>query len=226
MSGDVSWQLNAARGNLQCGDLRASLDARTPARGLFDVRLTDRLPEGCGFLGVGIDAAAPDTLADLYHRGGDLIARYRQSLQRGFAAEVYWRAGLLHVGGGRFPYCDLLVSVETQLLDSHPLLVAQTWLPLAAGRDVLQGKDYCVARLADAAVSYIELCHPADALGQALQPYASGLRLTTRLFGLPLEKGVILRSRLRGLFVSRADDELVARAALADFASLPPPLTA
>ncbi|HQU45056.1 MAG: hypothetical protein B7Z73_12305 [Planctomycetia bacterium 21-64-5] len=225
MSGDVSWQLNGTRGNLRCGDLCASLDALTPARGLFDVHSAGRWFAGCEFLGVGIDAAAPDTLADFYHRGGDLIARYRQTPQRVFAVEVYWRAGLLPLGDGRFPYCDLLVSVETQLLHSHPLVVAQTRLAPAAGEDVIQGRDYCVARLADAAVSYVELCHPADALGQELQAAHEGVLLTTRLLGQPLEKGVILRSRLRGLFVSQADDDLAARAALADFASLPPPLT-
>lgn len=223
MSGAASWQLSGNEARLRCGELTASLDARAPRRGLHQVEWRGRRFEGSRLLAVMLDATNAETLADLYQRGGDLIARYGQTTERPFAVQAYWRASVISAGDDRFACCDLLVSVETQLLDSRPLVDAAS--ELARSTDVVQGPSYCLARLADNDVSYIELDHPDDALERTVEHSASGVRWVTRLFGQSLEKGVILRSRLRGLLVPRAGDEAFARHALDEFAALPPPLT-
>jgi hypothetical protein len=225
MAGSVSWQLNGTRATLRCGDLSATLDGRLPARGLYDVSLAGTTLADGQFLGLDIDATGEAVLADFYQRGGDLIARYAQTTQRVFAIVAYWRAGCLELNNASHPYVDLVVSVETSLLDSRPWLVATSKLSAALDRWVSAPAGYEVARLTHTALSYIEIRHPDDALTASLSTRGEQAELSTRLFGQPLEKGVILRSRLRGLFVPREGDETLARAALAQFAALPLPLT-
>lgn len=227
MPGKVSWQLNAGQASLVCGELRGSLDSRSPRHGLHDVSLRQRRLANSHFLGIDLDAAGSEVLTDLYQRGGDLIARYAQTPGRPFGVMVYWRAGLISIGSGEHPYVDLLVSVETSLLESRPRLEVHTRLARSAA-EVTSHQDvgYCLAQFPDTAASYIEMYHPDDALTTSTNSTSDGMQITTRLFGQPLEKGVILRSRLRGVFVPVRDGECLAQAALADLAVSPPPLTA
>ena len=226
MPGKISWQLNGAQADLVCGELRGAFDARAPRHGLCDVSLDERRLVNSRFLGIDIDAAPPNVVADLYQRGGDLVARYAQTPERPFGVLVYWRAGLLSIDSVEHPFVDLLVSVETSLLESRPRLQALTRLALPADQAIsCHELRYCHARFLDAATSYIELCHPDDALTTSHESAGGVVQVTTRLFGQPLEKGVILRSRLRGLFVPIDNAESLAQAALAQFAAAPPPLT-
>ena len=224
MSGNVSWQLNESQAVLRCGELAAALDARRPQQGLHDLVWRDQRLSDARLLSLALDPAGGDSLADFYQRGGDLIARYDQTGERPFAVQVYWRASLTSVDNHKFSCCDLLVSVETQLLDGRPVLDAISRLARLAG-EMVEGPHYFVARLADSELSYIELYHPDDGLERSVVADESGVQLTTRLFGQPLEKGVILRSRLRGLLVPQANDEAIAGRALDAFVALPPPLT-
>src|SRR5487761_1165762 len=220
MSGNISWQLSGNQASLVCGELRASLDARAPRHGLHDVSLGDRTLGNSWFLGVDVDAGGPDVLTDFYQRGADLIERYVETADRLFAAVVYWRAGLAPSGAVQYPYVDLLVSVETSLLDSLPRLQAQTRAALRI--DELSSNSspfYRIGRFKDAAASYLELYHPDDALTTSSGPTPDAMRWSTQLFRQPLEKGVLLRSRLRGLFLPGTDAESFAPAALDEFAA-------
>lgn len=225
MPDDVSWELNEDLAILQCGALRASINVRLPGRGLHGVTLEQRPLRGCQFLGVAIAAEHADAIDDFYVRGGDLIVRYSQTDDRPYAVAVYWRAWRSGSGSNSIPHIDLLVSVETSLLDSSPRLEAQTWLAIPASAVTLSPAHYAIGRLSDPATSYIEIRHPDDALLPNVRPAVNGVRLATILFGQPLEKGVILRSRLRGLFVPHGDEAPRAETAVDDFASAPPPLT-
>jgi len=226
MPDKVSWRLNGAQANLVCRELRGAIDARAPRHGLCNVSLDERRLVKSNFLGIDIDAGDPHVLADLYQRGGDLVARYAQTPARPFAVLVYWRAGLISIDSGKYPYVDLLVSVETSLLESRPRLQAHTRLARSVVEIISrEGLSYCLARFPDEATSYIELCHPDDALTTSHEPTDDGAKVTTRLFGQPLEKGVMLRSRLRGLFVPAGDADSLAQAALVQFGASPPPLT-
>ena len=70
------------------------------------------------------------------------------------------------------------------------------------------------------------MVHPLDFVESGLTPSADGaLRWTTRLFQGRLEKGVILRSRLKALIASRSHDIATAALCYRDFAASEPPLT-
>jgi hypothetical protein len=83
-----------------------------------------------------------------------------------------------------------------------------------------------IFRLAGSQSSYVEMVHPADFNESMLRRSPSGeTELSHRLFAGRLEKGVILRSRIRAIFVPRDSDAALARACYADFAAAEPVLT-
>jgi hypothetical protein len=86
----------------------------------------------------------------------------------------------------------------------------------------------CLLRPIGTGPSYIEMVHPADFRQTTFQwttDSAPEVRLAHRLFVERLEKGVILRSRIRGLFVPRSHDAELARSEYRRFAASEPPLT-
>ncbi len=235
MTSEVAWRLDAQFANLRCGPLAASVDLFTPSQGLTGLRLHEQPLAGWQLLGVEIeslDAQTGATLVDHYQRGGDLVATYEQTPTRPFRVQVYWRAALLLLDGNELPAIDLLVSTQTNLLDSRPALTAASLAPKCETVEVAsatQWDNVLLGRLfrpAGLDVSYTELVHPADFRGAELTSLPDGSqRLVTRLFRGALEKGVILRARVRGVFLPRNDDEAMSAAALADFTRQPPPLT-
>lgn len=225
MSRDVFWRPTAAAASLDCGPLHAALDPLAPSGGLAHVSYDGVSLEPSIFLGIEIAVDNPAALTDCYQRGGDFIARYAQTDERPFAAVVYWRASLLDFEGAAYPHVDLVVSVETSLLDSRPLLAATSHLPATAAGELSCHDGFLLARFEGAALSYAEMCHPDDSIAASVETCSDRTVWKTRLFGQPLEKGVILRSRLRGLFVPRANDQEAARLALAEFTASAPPLT-
>jgi hypothetical protein len=226
MPRDATWEVHADRALLLCGSLRAVINVKQPARGLHDLSLDQQRLADCEFLGIAIETQRSDALTDCYPRGGDLIVRYAQTADRPYAVEVYWRAGLIPIAAARHPYVDLVLSVQTSLLDSHPELESRTSLAMpAADATWNSSTNDLLVRFPSLGLSYVELIHPDDALTPTLAATAGGVTLTTRLFGQPLEKGVILRSRLRGIFVPLKDDRAIAAEAFRQFAVAPPPLT-
>jgi hypothetical protein len=78
---------------------------------------------------------------------------------------------------------------------------------------------------------YIEMVQPNDCARRiirepAAEPSVPGMILSTRygLFGHDLEKGVVLRARLRGLWIRSKTPEVDARARYEQFVREPPPL--
>lgn len=233
MPGDVVWRQDGAQATLVCGPWQARVDALRPTAGLTEVSYGGVPLAESSFLGVDINVDAPTVAADCYQRGGDFIARYLQTNLRPFAIVVYWRVGWFEHGGHEYPRIDLVVSVETSLLDSRPQLSAVTNLRLDTGALVYSGDGYLLAPFRKPALRYAEICHPDDSISTLIETIAQPastshlehVRCVTPLFGQPLEKGVILRSRLRGLFIPGEGSEAVARAARDELAGSPPPLT-
>jgi hypothetical protein len=225
MAGDVSWQLSATRATLSCGPLRATFDALLPAKGIAGATYDGVPLAGLQFLGLDIAVGDPAFLTEFYQRGRDLIVRYAQTSERVFAVTAYWRAGLLDIGGSLHPHVDLIVSVETSLLDSRPLLSTKSILHTVGEKRLRIQAGRVLCQFDEPAVTYCEMCHPEDLISPSAATTDRTVEVTTLLFGLPLEKGVILRSRLRGLFAPHQDDEQVVQAALAEFAAEAPPLT-
>ena len=77
-------------------------------------------------------------------------------------------------------------------------------------------------------LTYVEMIHPADFQHDAVgedNPEGRTLRITHHLFRTNLEKGVILRARVRGVFLSQQNDAKVVAQCYARFAAADPPLS-
>jgi len=128
---------------------------------------------------------------------------------------------------------DLVISVRTELLQTPVDVQMQTRLPAdeVLARDGSQwapavdsSAGCTLFRLTGEPLSYLEMIHPDDARGTMIGGQGGSTAVTHSLFGSPLEKGVILRARLRGMLLPREHDTVRAAAAYADFAEAAPPL--
>ncbi len=147
---------------------------------------------------------------------------------------------------------ELIVSVQTPLLDKDPVLSVCSCLPERDPLSLRDAKSEAFAPLernhdGNATLTptdsigclvakfphpvkqlYVEMIHPADFARidvESLNDSAGSSRWTHRLFPQRLEKGVILRSRLRGLFFPQTAAAAKLAAAYRQFAASPPPLT-
>jgi len=240
--------------SLRLGPLCAAMDLRRLAAGLAAVSLDHRSLPGTGLLGVELPApctAHATAIDDSLVRGPDLVVTCQETDSWPIRVDLVWRA-VAPQAPRRWPLVlDLIASVRTERLDSRPALAVQTSIPacavlrladaqparfqpLEAAADAPQrldpaGGPGCVLfRLREADLSYVEMIHPADFRGDELvacgDPQASW-RLRHRLFPEPLEKGVILRARVRGLFCPRDGDQRMAAESYAAFAGSDPPLS-
>jgi hypothetical protein len=241
------WQLDGYQARLALGGgLSGNVDLLQPAAGL-QFHWQNRIHIVA--LGVELPPVKPSeagALIDAWVRGGDLVATYSQGEKR--RGQIYWRVQSCDdAAAASVPTLELIASVQTSLLDSDPALGVRS---LVAAQEVLRLTDdpngrldvihfdeggatsvaasstpACfVFRLGE--MSYLEMVHPVDFTGSSLQRLPDGqIELSHRLFRGRLEKGVILRSRLRGLFVPREQDAALARRCYASFAASEPPLT-
>jgi hypothetical protein len=249
MADSTHWELQPPHARLRVADLTASLDLLRPQRGLHDAHRGQRLLPGLSMLGVEpdpIDHTAP-VVADAYTRGRDLVVTYTATAPRFVRTQVYWRVAECFPSGV-LAAIDMQVSVQTSSWDSDPQVLAESTLPsgqvlrLLAGdgrnlagwspapveqRESSHSVPSCwLARLPGGETSYAEMVHAADVGRDELAGITESLlRLRHCLFVDPLEKGVILRARLRGLLLPRVHDTELAGAAYAEFLEAKPPLT-
>ncbi len=159
--------------------------------------------------------------------------------------QVIWRAG--QTGSGH-PCLDAVISVGTQLLSAcsrlhllsqvpaSKILVPEglaataspVWktLALASGGPLSVEASCALVRLPGETWSYAEMTHPSDPAECEVASCADTGRAALRheLFSGSLEKGVILRARLRGVFLPRESDCDAASAAFAEWTAAAPPL--
>ena len=106
-------------------------------------------------------------------------------------------------------------------------------VPAAEAISPLDSQAGCfIARFASNPLSWLEMVHPADfhgsraSLGDSSSiPGHHSLGLVHDLFAQRLEKGVILRARVRGALVGRENDAACATAAFRKFSASEPALT-
>jgi len=211
------------------------MDLLTPRKGLNELYWREQSLADWQILGVefeSLDSQTTTALVDGYQRGGDLVATYASTPTRPFRVQIYWRATLSHLDSNELPIVDLQLSVQTDQLDGRPALTTAGRLPKCETLDIVDtlGRDNPprgrLFRPAGFDFSYAELIHPADFRGAELKSLSDGVQfLVARLFGGELEKGVILRARVRGVFLPRRGDLALAALVFADFARQPPPLT-
>jgi hypothetical protein len=233
--------------------LAARLDLTRPADGLLDIAVGAMPWHATRLLGVVV-APLPQDAADAptesHVRGADLVVAYEASAHRPVRVDALWRAVAPAAGDQFLAAADLIVSVRTDLLDSRPELGVQSVLPACeivrlTARDPIAGEALPHPENAPAAfgrenglgcllfrppghdLSYAEMVHPADFQRDELHCGAPGsreVRVVHQLFSMSLEKGVILRARVRGVFVPRRDDARIAAECYAAFAAADPPL--
>jgi hypothetical protein len=229
MPDGAAWKLAAAEARLDFAGLLATVDLSRPQLGLCGLEYRGRRLESTALLGVELPSSKVPPISDVYVRQSDLIVTYTQTPELPFRVQIYWRTAF---GPEQQPAIDLQISVQTSLLDSQPQVTTATLLPDAALRHfAIDGADapgrhgYDLVRPADHEVSYVEMLHPADdpAGSSAIQASADG-GIRHRLFASFLEKGVILRARLRGVLLPRQRDAELAAEAYRLFLAAPPPL--
>ena len=246
-----TWFLEPPNARLTLERLSATIDLHRPDLGLSRLNADQNPFAGASLLGLACRAnGAPlGELAESYQRGHDLIAVFRQPPNQAVRVDAVWRAAMESRVAVVRGLVDLIVSVQTDLLDSCPEVVVCSaipsaevlrptdagWLkieldsevnttPLRITRD--EGPGCLVFRVPDADFTYAEMVHPADF--QESQLSGSGnvstRHVSHRLFVERLEKGVILRGRVRGILVDRRDDLRLAAECYAAFAEAEPPL--
>jgi hypothetical protein len=238
------WRLTDHSATFESPELAGRINTLEPWQGWHGIAVRGNLLP-CSVLQIDLrELVAPNRLPlDLYTRGCDLVATYAASESRNVQTQLYWRG--VDFAGARG--LEVILSAQTHLLDSRPALATLSHLPegdvLAAvdgdeptpvevpesGRIEFPPSDprtLLLIRPHGADYSYAEMVYPADFAGAALQRRGESLRISQQLFPDRLEKGVIRRGRLCGLFLPRADDVSTARSAWQAFLAEPLPLTA
>ena len=244
---ETVWQLTGHAAAVRLKEFHAAVDLARPGDGLTEVLVAGRRLAGARLLGIaapaiaGADNGRP---SECFVRGPDLAVAYEESGQWPVCVDAVWRTTAPTPADNFLAAVDLIVSVRTPLLDSHPELVVQSvvpsgevlrllpaadWAALAAPATVAppSGAGCLLFRIPDSDLTYVEMVHPADFQHDELGWDASGgdmLCLAHRLFGANLEKGVILRARVRGVFLARQGDMAAAAQCYAAFAAADPPL--
>ena len=233
--------------------LRYELDSARPHDGFTNVAVAGQSLPAARLLGLIASSSAvpmntPPT--ETYVRGPDLIVAYEKPGQWPVRVDCLWRAMPSGAGDQFLAAVELVVSVRTRAFDSQPELAVSSvvpakevfrlpsldsdgWAPLCPttaapttmGPD--SGTGCLLFRTPDLDLSYVEMVYPADFQYDELRRDESGgdvARITHRLFRTNLEKGVILRARVRGIFLKRPDDLQIAAQCYAAFAGADPPL--
>lgn len=179
-------------------------------------------------------------------RGTDLVARYTEDQQRHIYPEIYWR--LIEPTSLGVSGIELIASVQTSKLSSKPRLTTQSrciaeevlriesrrdgdcqTFDLGAEKSVrLERDSFLLSRPNNTSFSYCEMVHPSDFVSSTImQTEQQGIaQLSHELFPQSLEKGVIRRGRVRGIFVPRERDVECAREHFLEFADSKPVLSA
>lgn len=246
------WSLNDSAARLKIDSFAASVELSRPQGGLSDLQWRSQTLAAQQILAVNLtphESANEKNVADCYQRAGDLVAVYDQAPERPMRVQVYWHAAVLDLGAERVPSVDLHVSVQTSLLDSRPELTTASTLPSREVRRLIdpttgvfaplsppgsdaikltpqEGTGCLLFRDPNSDASYAEMLAPCDFACDELIACGPGkLTLRSRLFGGSLEKGVILRARVRGVYLPCEHDERAAAAVYRAFIASPPPLT-
>lgn len=239
----MHWKLDQHRAGLSLEGFSGAIDLTRPADGIVDLIGPDGPLVGSRLMGVlipGFPAGSPDSLLECHRRGGDLAVAYRESAGWPARLDVRWRLVPLPAGPGAI---ELILSVRTYSLTCQPILSVLTTIraeevlaidPNGLARS-LTGSEEGWVGLTPAnclvfrrgPLSYVQMVHPNDfSRDELLHPTEPivPVQFRHRLFSQPLEKGVIVRTRLRGFLLPRDDDLRLASRAARQFADSEAPL--
>jgi hypothetical protein len=248
------WQLEDDVARLAFPRVQAELALSAPDGGLGGFSLRNSPIEGLRLLALFSLASARASsprLVESFARGDDLIARYADWPEMAMQAQFAWRSGL-PTFDDVLAVVEMVVSVETSLLDSCPTMAIESHVPAHAALNLpdqisdrfrrIEAGDAQAGTTANGCYlfriekprcSLVQAVHPVDAHTNRLEQL-SGLsggqqnsyRLRHELFAARLEKGVILRARALAALIERDRDEETAKALYHAFLDQPLPLTA
>lgn len=231
--------VNLRTTRLQLERCTAVIDPFTPGGGLQEVVIDGRQIAGFQPLAPQLEPIEPPGEAgavEHYVRGGDLVATYANQPAADMRSQAYWRAAS-HERAGAIAAIELVLSVQTSLLDSSPRIF--TYSRILAGEasrltkreggsfvnivppagaadpdDIPEAPQCYLFRLPGRQYSYVEMVHPDDSRNSSWDGWLHGtdyrLELRHELFSETLEKGVILRARVLGILLDRRDDKAAA----------------
>jgi hypothetical protein len=249
---NAAWTIREEQAALSTPSLSAVLDLSAPHSGLHGL-IWNQMKLDVDFLGVELPETASINriVRDAYCRVDDLVVTYADTSQWQLRPQIYWR--YCDRWSGSCVGVELIASLQTSLLDAPAdiatisRVAADEMFYLSAHQHDFRelarsAHPQCISpslavgcfvfRLTSANVSYVELIHPSDfreTLLEAvpeLQVDEPAALCRHRLFGRRLEKGVILRGRVLGLFMPQDDDLRLARKCYQSFAESEPVLTA
>ncbi len=250
----LTWHLSVPTARLQLHSLAATIDLSRPERGIGEVRFAGAPLTGVVIHAVDLPSSPSTAMAvpaEGYVRGPDLAAVYEQSQSQPVRVDALWRAVASAAPGSPLAELDLLLSVRTSALHAPSTMSVRSELPANEtlrlvdagsaeyetlntsgegpwGHSPDDGPECLLFRIAGSDLSYAEMVHPADFQQSVLSRSegADGVAcIRHHLFGeQPLEKGVILRARVRGLLLARHGDAESAARHYREFVAAEPPL--
>jgi len=228
------WTLEGQSAWLTYGETRGRVDLTRPDLGMQDLRFDAAAIAGPLLAISPSDRLStwPATLTDTYVRGTDLVATYAGSEAWPYAPQIYWSQEKVD-GREVLAALALVISIQTDLLDTHPRIVVRSALQAdeillvsVAGDDLLvdshvagvqsidSGTTTCglIWRLPGGHLSYTEIMPTSDFCQLEISGESGGKAQSRwELFSEFLEKGVIRRARLQSLVVPQENDvQLVA----------------
>lgn len=214
------WTLSAPIAHLHVGALTATIDLTHPQRGLHGLKVGSASLGATSLLGIDlpIESIEELSLPETYVRGGDLVAVYSATKSRPWRVQAYWRA--IDVAAQDAIVVELHVSTNTGLLDVQPAVDVVSLLTDAKPQS--HGNNQVGFNLGSTGLDYWQAVHPDDPCTTRSQAMSGGVQLSQRLFDRFLEKGVILRSRIRGALVPHGASTSTI---FDEFAAAPLPLT-
>lgn len=228
------WKIenNIGRTVTKLGEM--TFDATKPNQGLT---FSDPNIASSSFMRLGMSAShfGFPLENDSYSRDADFVSVYKEIPERPVRYQVYWRM-LDQLPAEVSVMWELIISAQTPLLDSDPTVVVQSRLDEAL--HIQQDDCRCVMRHTRG--TYFELSHPSDDrktsitwndkqidadLKSIAQNQTGSAEVNHVLFERPLEKGVILRSRLRGGWLNPNANPKIINELFDQFAKSEPVLT-
>lgn len=158
--------------------------------------------------------ARGNSIEETYVRGPDFVATLAESERSPFRMQVYWRA-LTEEDYFGF---ETIVSVQTSRLDVSPQLAFQTRCHDQPKQ--LDARSAAI-NLTAADLTYVEIAHSSN----HDETRAQGNAISHHLFSGHLEKGVIRRARICGVFVPTATADSFIADIRDRFERSAPPLT-
>jgi hypothetical protein len=206
---------------------------------------------GCDFRFLSISSnevgdAWPAKVVETYTRGNDTVVTYAGTDAWPFAPQIYWTGEADHANEQTGHSLSLVVSIQTDRLDTHPRIFVRSSLPAeevlqlsVAGDELLvdshaEGElrvdpqaTACAMlwRLPGVELSYAEIVPASDFRRVRVERFDHSIGAQWEMFSEFLEKGVIRRARLQAMFVPRADDVQIVAESCQSIAQRPLPLT-